>query len=564
MQKNDLRFNIEVMIKRSFLLLLLLFATLIAFAQSNKSKPMSFNIQKKEEPAFLELVEGSVEFVDPNGNNAIDANEECKIRLLVKNTGIGDGYNCIAKIVAEGATNGVRCSNQQLSVVQVGSTMMVELPIIASMNTTDGKINFKISVDEPMGFGTDVVELVVDTRKFVSPMLRVVDYTITGSSGSVLVKKTPFDLQLLLQNVEQGVAENVEVSVSFPQGVYVLGGEGKQQFSKMGAGETKLLEYSLVVNQNYASTEIPVNISIKERHGRYAENRVVRLQLNQSLTSSKIVMDSKVGELKGIQIASLTSEVDKNIPLTNIQNKNTFVVVIANENYQSVASVPYALNDGNIFREYCLKTLGIPEKQIRYVPNATGNQIKAQVNWLQNITEAFENAQVIFYYAGHGIPDESNRTAYLLPVDGIGTDVTTGYKLDNLYTALGSLPVENVTVFMDACFSGSKREDGMLASARGVAIKAKSGQPQGKMVVFSAAQGDETAYPNKEEYHGMFTFYLLKKLQETRGDVTLQELGDYIIKNVKQQSILLNGKSQTPCVTASPAIGGAWREWKLK
>ena len=383
-KKNDLRFNIEVMIKRSFLLLSLLFVTLIAFAQSNKSKPMSFNIQKKEEPAFLELVEGSVEFVqsnkskpmsfniqkkvepaflklvegsvefiEPSGNNAIDANEECKIRLLVKNTGIGDGYNCIAKIVAEGATNGVRCSNQQLSVVQVGSTMMVELPIVASMNTIDGKINFKISVDEPMGFGTDVVELAVDTRKFVSPMLRVVDYTITGASGSVLVKKTPFDLQLLLQNVEQGMAENVDVSVAFPQGVYVLGGEGKQQFSKMGAGETKLLEYSLVVNQNYALTEIPVNISIKERHGRYAENRVVRLQLNQSLTSSKIVMDSKVGELKGIQIASLTSEVDKNIPLTNIQNKNTFVVVIANENYQSVASVPYALNDGNIFREYC-------------------------------------------------------------------------------------------------------------------------------------------------------------------------------------------------------------------
>jgi uncharacterized caspase-like protein len=222
------------------------------------------------------------------------------------------------------------------------------------------------------------------------------------------------------------------------------------------------------------------------------------------------------------------------------------------------------LNDGNIFREYCLKTLGIPEKQIKYMPNATGNQIKAQVNWLQDICEVFEDVHVIFYYAGHGIPDESSRTAYLLPVDGVGTDVTTGYKLDNLYAALGSLPVENVTVFMDACFSGSKREDGMLASARGVAIKAKSGQPQGKMVVFSAAQGDETAYPNNEEHHGMFTFYLLKKLQETRGEVTLQELGEYIVKQVSQQSIFLNGKSQTPCVTPSSAVGGEWREWKLK
>ena len=552
------------MIKKCFLLLASLFVAMFVFSQSNKSKPMSFNIQKEVKPAILELVAGSVEFVEPSGNNAIDANEECKIRLSVKNTGIGDGYNCTAKIVAEGATSGVKCSDKKLSVIKVGSTMTVELPIVASMNTIDGKVNLKISVDEPMGFGTDVVELAVDTRKFVSPMLKVVDYTVTGASGGVLSKKAPFDLQLLLQNVEQGMAENVDVSVSFPQGVYVLGGEEKQQFSKMGAGEAKSLEYSLIVNQNYASNEIPINVTIRERHGRYAESRVVKLQLNQTLASSKIVIDSKAEELKDIQIASLTSEVDKNIPVTNIQNKNTFAVIIANENYMSVASVPYALNDGNIFREYCVKTLGIPEKQIKYVPNATGNQIKAEVKWLQDICKVFQDAHIIFYYAGHGIPDESSRTAYLLPVDGIGSDVSTGYKLDELYNVLGSIPAENVTVFMDACFSGSKRENGMLVAARGVAIKAKSGQPQGKMVVFSAAQGDETAYPNNEERHGMFTYYLLKKLQETKGEVTLKELGDYIVENVSQQSILLNGKSQTPCVTPSSAIGGVWREWKLK
>lgn len=546
------------------MLLVSLFVAMFVFSQSNKSKPMSFNIQKEVKPAILELVAGSVEFVEPSGNNAIDANEECKIRLSVKNTGIGDGYNCIAKIVAEGATSGVKCSDKKLSVIKVGSTMTVELPIVASMNTIDGKVNLKISVDEPMGFGTDVVELAVDTRKFVSPMLKVVDYTVTGASGGVLSKKAPFDLQLLLQNVEQGMAENVDVSVSFPQGVYVLGGEEKQQFSKMGAGEAKSLEYSLIVNQNYASNEIPINVTIRERHGRYAENRVVKLQLNQTLASSKIVIDSKAEELKDIQIASLTSEVDKNIPVTNIQNKNTFAVIIANENYMSVASVPYALNDGNIFREYCVKTLGIPEKQVRYVPNATGNLIKAEINRLQDICRVFKDAHIIFYYAGHGIPDESSRTAYLLPIDGIGSDVSTGYKLDELYNVLGNIPAENVTVFMDACFSGSKRENGMLVAARGVAIKAKSGQPQGKMVVFSAAQGDETAYPNNEERHGMFTYYLLKKLQESKGEVTLKELGDYIVENVSQQSILLNGKSQTPCVTPSSSLDASWREWKLK
>ena len=556
------------MIKRSFWLLALLWVAMIALAQSNKSKPMSFNIQKEVKPAILELVAGSVEFVEPSGNNAIDANEECKIRLSVKNTGIGDGYNCTAKIVAEGATNGVKCSDKKLSVIKVGSTMMVELPIEASMNTVDGKVNFKISVDEPMGFGTDVVELAVDTRKFVSPMLKVVDYTVTGTSGGVLSKKAPFDLQLLLQNVEQGMAENVDVSVSFPQGVYVLGGSEKQKFAQMTAGETKSLEYSLIVPQSYVSTEIPVNISIKERHGRYAENRVVKLQLNQTLASSKIVIDSKAEELKDIQIASLTSEVDKNIPVTNIQNKNTFAVIIANEKYRNVADVPFAINDGNIFRDYCVKTLGIPNDQIHYRTNATGNDIYSEVKWLRNIfnTDKYKNAQIIFYYTGHGVPDVmSSNTAYLLPIDGIATDVSTGYKLDELYAALGGLSARSVTVFLDACFSGTTRKDGkeMLVEAKGVAIKAKEGVPQGNMVVFSAAQGNETAYPNYEEHHGMFTYFLLKKLQETKGDVTLYELGEYIKQEVNAKGAVKN-LPQTPCVTPSASIGGEWREWKLK
>lgn len=117
---------------------------------------------------------------------------------------------------------------------------------------------------------------------------------------------------------------------------------------------------------------------------------------------------------------------------------------------------------------------------------------------------------------------------------------------------------------MDACFSGAQRGDGMLASARGVAIKAKPQTPTGKMVVFSAAQGDETAYPYKEKGHGMFTYFLLKKLKESKGDCTYNELAEYIKTNVNQQSIIINRKSQTPTVTASQTLATSWKNLKLK
>lgn len=265
------------------------------------------------------------------------------------------------------------------------------------------------------------------------------------------------------------------------------------------------------------------------------------------------------------QVTLAKSAVDTNIPTTDASNPNTFAIIFANEDYKNVASVPFAKNDGTIFQKYCLKTLGIPASNIHYVENASFNDIRIQLAWLKDVCDAFDgNASVIIYYAGHGIPDEASKSAYLLPVDGDGRYVQSAYKIDDFYQKLGAMNAKTVTVFMDACFSGSAREDKMLASARGVAIKAKNGEPQGNMVVFSAAQGDETAYPNNDEQHGIFTYYLLKKLQETKGDVTLQELGNYITTNVRQQSIVKNGKPQTPCVTPSTSLGTSWQSWKLK
>lgn len=547
---------------KKFLLYLFLCTPLSVMAQRKASTPpMAFDMDATRLPANINLVPGSLEFKDENNDQTIGANEQCVIRFQISNTGLGDGAGCIARISAEGNIKGLTYSSTSLPIIKHNENMWVEFPIISDRYTEDGVARFKMEIYEPHGLGTGDIFLDVPTYHFVSPMIKVTDYRILGDK-STLQRKEKFTLQVLVKNVDYGVANDVGVKITIPTGVTLLSDNNALRVDQLLPNEEMIIEYDLIAAVN-APEKLDFLVSLSEKYRLYAENRQIALRLDEKIFSYSDKIISTRQEVE-ITEGTLTSEVDKNIPVTNKKNTNTFAVIIANEKYQSVASVPYAINDGNIFREYCVKTLGIPEKQVKYLPDATGNQIKAQVNWLQNICEVFEDAQVIFYYAGHGIPDESSRTAYLLPVDGIGTDISTGYKLDDLYSALGNIPTKNVTVFMDACFSGSKREQGMLASARGVAIKARSGMPQGNMVVFSAAQGDETAYPNNEEKHGMFTYFLLKKLQETRGDVALYELGEYIKTNVSQQSILLNGKSQTPCVTPSASLDTSWREWKLR
>ena len=119
-------------------------------------------------------------------------------------------------------------------------------------------------------------------------------------------------------------------------------------------------------------------------------------------------------------------------------------------------------------------------------------------------------------------------------------------------------------VFLDACFSGATRDGGMLASVRGIAIDPKTGVAQGNMVVFSAATGNQTAQPWREKSHGLFTYFLLKKLQDSKGEVTLKELGDYIVENVSRTANNEIGKVQTPTIMASYVLGDSWQKRTLK
>ncbi len=261
--------------------------------------------------------------------------------------------------------------------------------------------------------------------------------------------------------------------------------------------------------------------------------------------------------------ARAQSSVDTKIAVNDAKDENTFVVIISNEDYKHEEPVPFAKNDGEVFKIYCQKTLGIPESNISFVPNATLNEMSYEIDHLAEVLNAYDGtARAIIYYTGHGMPDESSKEAYLLPVDGYSKKPSSGMSTKELYSRLGSMNSKSIIVFLDACFSGARRDGKMLASSRGVALKVNSDPVGDNTVVFSAAQGNETAYPYKSQQHGMFTYYVLDKMQQSGGYTTLGELSDYVTTNVKRRSVVENKKSQTPSVVAS-SKNSNWRNWRF-
>lgn len=259
------------------------------------------------------------------------------------------------------------------------------------------------------------------------------------------------------------------------------------------------------------------------------------------------------------------SDVDTDIPFTGKNNANTFALIIANENYGKLANVPYALNDGNAFSLYCRRTLGIPAKNILMYKDASYGSMREAFSDLRMINEvAGPDMKVIFYYAGHGAPDDATLDPYLIPVDAGRVNRDVCLPLASIYQELGTMNLKSAMVFLDACFSGGTREDKMvIADARAIVRVPKKQGITGNVAVLSATSDAQTALPYHEKGHGMFTYYLLKRLQETKGDITLADLKEYVTKEVSLNSTLINRKDQTPTFTVSNGASALWDSWKL-
>jgi WD40 repeat protein len=255
---------------------------------------------------------------------------------------------------------------------------------------------------------------------------------------------------------------------------------------------------------------------------------------------------------------------------TENPNQNRFAVIIGNEDYSSYqtglekeANVEFAINDAQSFMEYAKKFLNVPEENIVFKTNARYMEMNNAMKKIGMITKTNAEAEIIFYYAGHGLPDEKTKEPYLVPVDVSSADLEYAIPLKGLYAKLTENPTKRITVFLDACFSGGARNVG-LVQARAVKVKPKEEILSSNLVVITSSSNEQSSLPYKAKGHGIFTYFLLKKIEETKGNVKYKDLFEYVQKQVSTQSIIVNSKDQVPQCNISPTITDKWQDWNLK
>ena len=520
----------------------------------------------------------NAKLVEPSGNNLIDGNENSFIEVVIENTGNGTAKD--VRINMTGSTEeGIKFEKaQKITGVAAGQKQTVKMNIEANRTLKNGTIEFNINVTEWKGFNPSPLKLTINTQEFKKPNLVYIESGIKelmGNSNNIIENNEIIEVTALIQNKGQGVSSETQVLFAINDANIITTTPRKlnQKIGIINPGESKTITFAFTVNNEYSgANSLPIDVVLSEKFNSYGGKFPIGLDLKKvSLAAKNIKVEGEYSKDKLITEVSLTSEIDKNIPENTFKNSKRYALIIGNENYSkyqtslnSESNVDYAGNDATTFAKYAEKTLGVPKENITLLIDVIGSKMKSEIEKICKIAEYSNGeAEIIFFYAGHGFPDEKTKEGYIIPVDITGVNVKEGILLTKLYQQLTKNPVNRVTVFLDACFSGGGRNAGLLV-ARGVKIKPKEGLIEGNLVVFSASSGDQTSLPYKDKAHGMFTYFLLKKIQETKGNINYKDLADFIKKEVQLNSVKINSKDQNPDVLYNPQIEGQWENWNFK
>jgi uncharacterized caspase-like protein len=207
--------------------------------------------------------------------------------------------------------------------------------------------------------------------------------------------------------------------------------------------------------------------------------------------------------------------------------------------------------------------MGVPERQIVYLENATSAKMKQAIRKMRTLIKNENgNAEVIFYYSGHGLPDETNRNPYLVPIDINGESLEEGIALDSLYASLSQYPSKFVWVILDACFSGGARNQS-LSARKGMRLKPIENQLQDNLVVFASSSNTESSGVFREKQHGYYTYYLLKFLKASKGEFVFKDLKKYLLEEVVKETTI-SSKTQTPYFKVGRNKEADWENWSFK
>ncbi|MCQ2288521.1 MAG: NEW3 domain-containing protein [Muribaculaceae bacterium] len=224
-------------------------------------------ITVKQKTRQVNIIPSSIKFVDDSGDGKLEGNESGYITLTVTNdfNKLAQGFKLSYR--TWGATDDVEYGSDALSSlpdITAGASHEVKIPVKAGLDTKAGKLGVAFSVMDPDGLFTDELRLDIPVAAYRHPKLEVVAANLSQS----IARRAPFTLELTLKNTGKGPAKDVSVDLSIPDNIFFTAGGSKQTVPALAPGESVVLKYNMIVNNDYMGNDIVAWFDLNEKFGR--------------------------------------------------------------------------------------------------------------------------------------------------------------------------------------------------------------------------------------------------------------------------------------------------------
>ena len=337
--------------------------------------------------------------------------------------------------------------------------------------------------------------------------------------------------------------------------------------------DLKELPVSVVVNSHfpindvsisYVNVPVSIPLTISQKN---TFNGVIKLPMSEIISISIVAKDiHNTTEVFMLSIKRRKEtdpflDIDNNFPVTGKKCDSCYALIIGNAEYNKQKSLfnslPYVKNDAEIFQKYLINTYGVPSLNIQLANNVGLVDFMNEINNFTRKIENHPNGKFLFYYSGHGAISK-NETPYFVPVDY--SESTDSYNFfENLFieSVIHKMLIASparLTVILDMCYSGKE--------GKGVSVGTYNFDFSGQVVIFTAAESE--AYSFQRRNHSLFTYALLKNIQESNGNITYKELSQktqQTINNIIEfEELNFNQKSK---IIPSSILDDEWENWQF-
>lgn len=511
------------------------------------------------------------QFIDENNDGILGVNEKASLSFSIKNSGESKASSVLMIITINNLSfRGIVIEKEkELGDYNPGEKKAVNIQIAGKPDLMDGVVDIQIDLWYQNDVLFKTIELELPTKGYFEPNIKTLKYskTVVADAAFSLSKSGYVESgeaiisHFLIQNIgnEEGSNIGVEVLLLDSKSKRIL---KKDVFSigQLLSKESIEIKYPILINNKPESSDLDIHVMISEKNNLYPENYYVKLSLSDSFPANDeinlvpLVLCENDPNLKPEISGAIISE---NIPTSFLKSPNRFAIIIGNEDYNSPGynnKNIYSENNAALFKEYAIKTLGLKEERVIFLTNATVRQMKTSQELYVKILKRISGGELVFYYSGKGFIDKETSSVFIPGVDSDFSNISESIDLMGFLNELSNAGSNIIVAFIETdIVNGIEKEE----KDNNEFISIKPNELPSKLILFNASKPGFPVFKHPETNLGLFTYYLLKKLQDTKGRIRYSDLGEYLQQTVSVESLVKIKKEQDPVIL----IGDDAKKW---